>query len=385
VKILFECASITPGESCGVETFLYSLIRGFQRIDKDELFINIPPGTRDKYEAVIDVNNVKLLEDVRYVNFLIGRVCVGILRRIGFTSIADAILDARRRKWSKACEKDVDIVLYPFHKGIKICHKRKPVILVMHDLRDLERDTERLMSFYHEQINKCKAIITSWPHPFQLLKNYFPEYTDKFYMIHFPPEPMPLEQDLKTIHLNRLLIYPSSNGIDKNHENLIKALGILKKQGTEKIRIICPGTQSKDRAVLLNELAKQNYVQDWISFIGFVPRDHIRWLYQVCSGVITTTKYEAFSGAVFEGFCYGKPIACSNIPPLKSLIDKMDVTVKYFNPDDPNDIAASIIEIIENPSPYILGSLNARQYLSTITQENTAKQYREIFQKVIKG
>ena len=64
VKILFECSSITPSESCGVEMFLYSLLSGFQQLEYgDELFVNIPPGTRDKYEDVVDGSVVNLVED----------------------------------------------------------------------------------------------------------------------------------------------------------------------------------------------------------------------------------------------------------------------------------------------------------------------------------
>jgi len=393
VKILFECSSITPSESCGVEMFLYSLLSGFQQLEYgDELFVNIPPGTRDKYEDVVDGSVVNLVEDQWQKHLLRidgdcfspGKVFFKILRKLGFARLLDPLFHIPRSSWAKQCEIDVDVVLYPVHKGIKIRHNKKPVVLVMHDLRDLERNTDGLLPFYYDQINSCRAIITSWPHPFQLLKTYFPELVHKFHMIHFSPEPMPDAKDLKNDSLNRLLLYPSSNGIDKNHENLIQALGILKKQGQERIRIICPGTQTNGRTALLHELAVHNGVQDWISFIGFVPRDHVRWLYQICSGVVTTTKYEAFSGAVFEGFCYGKPIACSNIPPIKMLIDQMQVKVKYFNPDDPGDIASSILEILDNPTPYSFGSLSARQYISSITQENTARQYRKVFLEVMK-
>jgi len=371
---------------------VYSLISGFKKCGHgDDLFINILPGTRDKYESMTDLNGIHVHEDLwqkrfkeNYCNSILLQIQLGILRRIGFRRSVEGLFELPRDQWIKACEGETDVVLYPFHKGIRIRYANKPVVIVMHDLRDLEQDPVNFKPFYLDQIRRCKAIVTSWPHPFQLLKQFFPEYVEKFHMIPFLPEPIPPDEDTRRSSVPRLLVYPASNGVDKNHDNLIKALGILKANGSELVSVVCPGFQSQDRARTLNKLIIDNHVEDWISFIGFVPRSHVRWLYMICSGVVSTTKYEAFSGAVFEGFIYGKPVACSRIPSLTCMIDSMNVNVKYFDPDDPVDIASSIKEIIDNPLPYIDGSLAARKKISDITQEKTAIKYREVLECAIK-
>src|SRR5205085_1884399 len=63
LRILLECRSVTPGTSCGIENFIYSLVRSWQQIfPNDELFLNIPPGTRASYVAVLG-KSITYLED----------------------------------------------------------------------------------------------------------------------------------------------------------------------------------------------------------------------------------------------------------------------------------------------------------------------------------
>jgi glycosyltransferase involved in cell wall biosynthesis len=387
MKILIECSGIKPGHHGGVENFIYALIRGFcSAFPQDELYINIDPGLQKDFEMVLPGAPVVYLEDFKggkyqliYKSSKLIRWLVNIMWRLNFTAIVDNF-EIPRKKWCQECEKKVDIILYPYTRITKQLHSSNKVVMVVHDLRHFIKGNNQ--EYLIDTFNKfqCHSIITSWPEPFSHLNNLFPDRKANTFMIPFTFENIPSEPFQSPAIIPRLLLYTSSNGPDKNHENLIRALGHLKRNGVSPVLVICTGNQIPERAAILNELIRQEDVKEWIHFLDFVPREHVQWLYQVCSAVITTTKYEAFSGTIMEAFLYGKPVACSRINCLKVVIDPLGIGVKYFDPDNPREIAESIIEVIDNKEKYSTYALKARKIFSNITIEKTARQYREVLE-----
>ena len=385
MKILIECRKITPGTSCGIENFVYSIVRGIlTAFPNDELFLNIPPGTKLLYQAKVSDNRVIFLEDsvlFSYYNFR-SRFCVirnlmGVVRLIH--PMLTRWLEGPRSDWIHQCEDKVDVVLYPYQRD-RLLHFRKPSLVVMHDFYDFDISgiSSRQAKIEAKNLHQADAIVTSWPSPFDSLRHYFPEMISKSFMIPFSFHPIPAGTSELSKSNSRLLVYPASTSPHKNHANLIRALGILARDGFTPVRVICPGYQLPWRVRIIKRLIDKENVGDWIKFPGFVSREQINKLYREADGVVAPTKYEAFSGAVYEGFQYAKPIACSHIPSLTSFIDLLGANVRYFNPDSPHDIASAIKEILQNPTPYRNGSIKARNILRRITLEKTAKQYHEV-------
>jgi len=63
-------------------------------------------------------------------------------------------------------------------------------------------------------------------------------------------------------------------------------------------------------------------------------------------------------------------------------VEQAGAKVRFFNPLDPEDIAKAIIELLDNPAPYIQGSLKGAAYIQKLSWEKTAKKYAEIFSYV---
>lgn len=383
MKILIECAGIVPGRHCGIENFIYSWIRGFnQAYPADEIYMNITPGLKSEFIKVLPDVKVVYLEDFKqyrsnnlYDKNLAFNFLVRVLRKLKIAEIVTGF-GTPRQEWCRQCEEFVDVVFYPTWK--KFLHFNKPVVMIIHDFRNFIKGD--LAVKYTEMLKESpyRCLVTSWPEPYKHMLEMFPEYKENSFMIPFQFEPEPADSEISGEKVPRLLLYASSNGPDKNHENLIRALGILKKRGEKPVKIICPGAQVPARTILLDKLVREEQVADWIQFPGFVTREHVKWLYSISSGVITTTKYEAFSGTVMEAFQYAIPVACSRIPSLTSVIDANGICVKYFDPDNPEDIANSIMELINNPDAYKAGALNARRIFSRITACKTVQMYRSV-------
>lgn len=380
MRILFECRSIYPNKSAGVENYLYSLIRGWrEEAPQDELFLNVPPKTVKEYKKILGVQNITYLVDPFKINYyriinmgklgnIINKTIEMLLSKTYFS------LAIARKKWVEKCDGLVDCVIYPYKKDL-IVHN-KPTIYVLHDLYDIDMEDGDKNIAQKLLLNSAKAdlIITSWPYPFRRIKEIMPEFEKKVVMIPFVFNKIEMP-NTSTKQLNYLL-YPSSNAVHKNHENLIHALHVLREKYSKNVKVICTGPQSSVRRLKLEKLINKYDLQKNIIFTGYVQRNVLDKLFKNCLGVISTTYYEAFSGAVLEGFQYGKPIACSKIPPLEEFINMIGIDVSFFDPYSPKSISLGILRLFENVDQYKKQSQNASKYLKKITPQYTASKYR---------
>lgn len=384
MRVLIECRSIRPSTSCGVENFLYSLVRSLRvSYPSDSIRLNIPPGETQAYREILPDLAVELLEDpvaervLPVRRFWPIRVVLKLAR-----SIHPALtqwLDGPRPRWTASCEVLADVVLYPYKRD-RIVHRKRPTVLVMHDFYDFEYELRdpRVADLQRDSLRTASAVVVSWPGPFGSLGQLFPECMDKSFMIPFCFEPMPKLVEPTEVTRPRELLYAALTGPHKNHENLIRALGVLRRRGEPPLRVHCPGAHRPGRLEELGNLARKEGVDEWIEFHGFISREALRSLYREVGGIIAPTKYEAFSGTVLEAFQYGKPVACSRISQLTAFNDSVGAHVRYFDPDKPDDIADAMIDLTMNPEPYRHGSLRARAALELITPARTARQYREV-------
>jgi glycosyltransferase involved in cell wall biosynthesis len=287
------------------------------------------------------------------------------------------MLGIHGRRWNHRCQTLVDVVLTSTLE-LPLIHRHKPVVMPIHDLRWFERPETgpQLQSLL--QSEPVAAVVAAWPDPFAILCRMAPERTESFFMVPFIMDPPPADHELGNPAIARTLLYTSSNGREKNHEALIRALGMLKRRGVARIRVFCTGPLVSARTAVLQRLIVEEGVQDWILFLGWVPRGFVHWLYEHVAGVITTSTYEAMSGTVMEGWQHGKPVACSRIPSIQAMTDLLGVEVRFFDQNDPEDVARGIEDLLADPDRYGRASLRARACLSRVTQERTALQYRDI-------
>jgi len=158
----------------------------------------------------------------------------------------------------------------------------------------------------------------------------------------------------------------------------------LKKKGHEKITIICPGKiYTESFKEIENKIIEQD-VEGWIKFLGFIDREDIYKAYCESIAVISPTTYEAFSGAILEGFQAGLPVACSRIKQLELFIDTyLKVKVSYFDPLDTADIANAIEHIFSDYLFYQSESLKAKKFLENLTEKSTADSYYKVLLSVL--
>lgn len=176
-------------------------------------------------------------------------------------------------------------------------------------------------------------------------------------------------QETKAIHLSVLpvLLFLGTKP-NKNLENVIAALYKLEAH----LRIIGDLTEKQKK---LLEKFSVSY-----SSVSYISDDALIDEYRNCDIVLFPSTYEGFGLPVVEGFCAGRPVITSDLPPMKDIACGAAVLV---DPTSIISIRNGILELISNDAlrnTYIKKGIE----ISTIyTPKNIAKQYRGLWNKIL--
>ncbi len=118
-----------------------------------------------------------------------------------------------------------------------------------------------------------------------------------------------------------------------------------------------------------------------VQFLGFVPDEDLRALYQLSQFLIMPTLFESDSFPIYEAWLEGVPVVCSNVC---SLPDQVHDAASLFDPHDVQSIAAAITQV--STSPALRESLRTRGYrrLKDFDWAYTARAYRAVFRRAAK-
>lgn len=127
------------------------------------------------------------------------------------------------------------------------------------------------------------------------------------------------------------LLYVGNAHPHKNLENLIRAAEILKK------KLVLVGSDS----YFYPRLSRSQYVYQ----VGSVPNEELFEWYKNAAVFVSASKMEGFGIPPLEAMSAGCPVALSDIPIFREINGEAAV---YFNPDNPEDIARVISQVLMN-------------------------------------
>ena len=90
----------------------------------------------------------------------------------------------------------------------------------------------------------------------------------------------------------KFLIFPAQTWPHKNHDVLIKAVGLLRQRGREVV-VALSGSQT-DRLAYLQDLVERHGVGSHIHFLGRVDEKILKALYVNCAGMVFPSGFEGF-------------------------------------------------------------------------------------------
>lgn len=405
--IILNSSAVSIDWSIGVQHFSLGLYRSLiDRLPGATWRLIVPEGQQSRYETKINASNLSYWDQGKnhstgwssWVRQWLGptsRYVSAFTNRMKFSPPLRH-LNSGRMDWWEMVERGTSLEFCP--SQVTGIHSKLPLVLTCHDLHPWNvpwqySNLDEVKATVTGNLLHAKAVVVSWPHPFREISQRFPEYSDKMFMIPFPVmiNKREIGQDesaqiREIFNLpSRFVVYSARLQPHKNHKQLLRAFSLVKRE-LEDVCLVCPGPAITEEyrseiLQLCNDLGLGSHVR----FPGYISDRELQGLYTLCDAVVAPTLAEATSGTMVEGFAYGKPVACSNIPPLKTFIEWVGGQVRYFDPMSPQNMADAIIDVLQNPGAYRDGSLRAAGRLKTLSWSTTADQYIDVFRWVLDG
>jgi glycosyltransferase involved in cell wall biosynthesis len=126
-------------------------------------------------------------------------------------------------------------------------------------------------------------------------------------------------------------------------------------------RIIGDGPERRT----LENLARQQGLDNAVSFDGWLPREAVAAAYRSAAFLIHLSTYEGMSNVVLEALASGLPVVASRIPANAELIDPGKNGLLVEVNEDPSRIAEAIVAVFKNPDRWKQMSSEARAGVAT--------------------
>lgn len=300
----------------------------------------------------------------------------------------------RALKWVKISqESEVLLSSYLRHQGVDCIFSkgeygpqfRVPLLSWIPDFQHLrmpemfsnEEIIKRNRLFSQVATNATRVILSSEDalHDFE---TYYPQSVYKARVLPFVANIPVNTFDMKSDWVNKyyclpekFFYLPNQFWKHKNHGVVVQALAIIKSQYPE-IVVVCSGATSELRhplyfAELLATISHLGLRDNFI-ILGFIPREHIFHLMRQSIAVLQPSLFEGWSTSVEEVKSLGKSLVISDIAVHR---EQDPPSAVYFDPNEPNDLASSLIEVFKTHAsgPNIDMEALAREQLQRRTSD----------------
>jgi glycosyltransferase involved in cell wall biosynthesis len=216
-----------------------------------------------------------------------------------------------------------------------------------------QRELEGRKHVYNEIITAKSKVLFSSNAALNDFKRFYPNATNSFFVINFAvthPEFQQLNfNDLqKKYSINKkYFIIPNQFWVHKNHQVVLDAALILKNSGID-FHLIFTGKESDFRApeytIKLKEFVQQNMLTQFITFLGFIPREDQLCLMKNSVSIIQPSLFEGWSTVVEDAKAINHWIILSDIAVHQEQIKN---NVSFFNPKKAEELALQMQNHLE--------------------------------------
>jgi glycosyltransferase involved in cell wall biosynthesis len=143
------------------------------------------------------------------------------------------------------------------------------------------------------------------------------------------------------------LLYVSTLDVYKSQKEVISAFATLKQDKTFHYKLVLAGESYPPYRKDIEEQADLLGVSEEVILTGLVDKEELDKLYANATINIFASQTENCPFILLEAMASGQAVLSSNRPPMPELAGD---SVAYFDPEDPDDLVASIRKYLGNPS-----------------------------------
>jgi glycosyltransferase involved in cell wall biosynthesis len=141
-------------------------------------------------------------------------------------------------------------------------------------------------------------------------------------------------------------LYVSNADLYKHQWHVVRAVASLRRKGLDVVLTLAGGGDGAAQERLDSELSRVDPGRTFVQSTGFVRPADLPALLQRADIFVFASSCENMPNTLVEGMAAGLPIACSDRGPMPEVLRDGGV---YFDPEDPDSIAAAIEDLIMNP------------------------------------
>jgi glycosyltransferase involved in cell wall biosynthesis len=177
----------------------------------------------------------------------------------------------------------------------------------------------------------------------------------------------------------RYIFYPAQFWPHKNHINIVRAVGLLKRQYQLTIPMVFAGWHSGDireqvfRDVM--DLAARLGLQDHLQYLGYVADEDMSALYAAAAALVMPTFFGPTNIPVLEAWAYGCPVLTSAIRGIREQVQDAAMLV---DPRSSEAIADGIYQLWTDERLRADLSERGRRRLAAYTPEDYRRTLRQI-------
>ena len=139
------------------------------------------------------------------------------------------------------------------------------------------------------------------------------------------------------------IFYPAQFWSHKNHVFILDGIKSLEEKKNVKIGAIFSGSDKGNEQYIKSE-AKKRGIIDRVIFAGFVPNNHIPFLYKQSLALVMPTYFGPTNLPPMEAIQLGTPVLCGEIPGAK---DQLGEGVVYLDLSDVNTFLESVLQLYD--------------------------------------
>ena len=148
------------------------------------------------------------------------------------------------------------------------------------------------------------------------------------------------QRSIKCLYISNAMLY-------KHQWHVVAAIESLIKEGIDIELTLVGGGAGKAQEMLNKQIKKSDPDKKFVKLKEFVPQGELPGYLAEADMFVFASSCENMPNTLVEAMAAGLPIACSDRGPMPEVLGSGGI---YFNPEDPESIKKSILEIIKDSS-----------------------------------